>query len=202
MTVLDSIRDFFRREQCTKLILWDSKNLTVKSLSADLPLVKIGIGEIDSSATVLRQAGDAATALDDFQFLLCQQLKSLPHQDPSRGRITEIRTQGILWITALRMALAAYAQNPAGEGETLANIANEATKRLMMAASPTLLGRTEPIYGAPWTKSTKTPAGQKRGAAAPRPAPAPDLRPSDLVLKLTNTEPEDVAKLTADLAAI
>lgn len=197
MVVLDSIRDFFKRQQCTKLILYDSKNLTVKSLSADLPLVKVGLGEVDSNTTVLRQAGDAATTLDDFQFLLCQQLKSLTQQDPSRARIIELRTQGILWITALRMALAAYVQNPAGGGATLAKVAEEVTSRMVAVSEPVA---REDLAFVTDTKQLPPPPGEIKGLVTKLRARGPNLAPSDLVLKLTDAQPEELRMLANSLA--
>ena len=205
MALLDSLRDLLRRESCTKLIHYDGRSLTVNSLGVDLPPFKINVGGVESHLTVLRQAGDAATALDDYQFLLCQELKSLPAHDPSRAHIITLRTNGILWMTALRTALSSYSLDADGQRATLVQVTKDVSSRMLAAATdPT--GGAGYVAGSPAPPPPPPPGGRRHsgptGAAVPDAPPArtPDLTPSPLVLELTRLKPHDVAALASDVA--
>jgi hypothetical protein len=65
---------FKREERCEKLIKYEGRSFEFKGISIEIPGLKLMFEGFSTEPRVLEKANEAAKALDDLQYQLCQDL--------------------------------------------------------------------------------------------------------------------------------
>ena len=133
MKLAESIRSFLRRNSCSKLVKYDAYRIVIRGPGATVPPVQVKIDEIRLNREVLRAASGAATALDDLQYQLCLRWRGMSKDDPLKPKTMELLINALLWITAVRVAIASFAEDPAAQAENLRKVTEDATTKLLNA---------------------------------------------------------------------
>lgn len=198
MSLPDAIRDFFRRERCVKLVEYTAYRLAIKNIDTNVPPLEVKVGQIKVGREVLQLAGEAALALDDCQYQLCLRIKSMRSNDPLRPHLIELWTHVLLWITAVRLALAAFAHDPNREGRNLRKTVEEVNRKLLDA--PVAAPREAPEAQA--FAAVRAPSGVRPDiipVRLPQDLLDVSIAPSGVVRSLTGVRQQDLRALLRDL---
>jgi hypothetical protein len=118
-----------RQEECHKLIHYDGRSISFKSLGAQYGPVTFSLGEFETEVKQIQAASDLAMALDDYQYGMCTQLRSLRKDDPNWKRKDSYRTRAMTLLTDVRVAVAAFKADPSGQRENLYEVVKDVHNR-------------------------------------------------------------------------
>lgn len=121
MTLSEALGDFLtRRKKCEKLVNYENRVFKFKGISVEFSEFQANVGSFFTEKKVLHKAYEGAKALDDFQYYLCSTTKSIPEKE--RRRYVEMRVAAIALLTAFRITLEAYKEDPKGQRDNLDRI--------------------------------------------------------------------------------
>lgn len=109
----------FNRKRCQRLIEYQNRTIKFK---ADVGEGIFSLGDFETKMNNIVVAGEVAKALDDYQYLICDQYKHLRQNDPEFKSHLEDREKVIKILTAFRMTLEAFKMDPTGQRKNLENI--------------------------------------------------------------------------------
>jgi hypothetical protein len=119
MALKEALRRFLGDPECHKLILYDTRTITFKSLGAGYGEATFSLGEFQTEVNEIRAASDLAMALDDYQYDMCTSLRSLRRDDPDWKRNYNWRWAVVTQLTGLRGTLEVFKVDPSGQRENL-----------------------------------------------------------------------------------
>jgi len=117
--VVAGLAAWIHREECPKMIDYQSNNYVFKGVEGKIAGSTIGVGEISRTAVKLRNALQMALTLDDYQVLACKDLRRIPRKSPEYEKERLYRKAVMALITELRLAVDAYKANPSRLPERL-----------------------------------------------------------------------------------
>jgi hypothetical protein len=96
------MRIFRKREiKCERLVQYTGQEIVVNGASAGLSNFKVETGRLSNRIKVINQVPDIMKALDNNQYLLCQQISQLAEDNPLRDQLIRIRVLNIQQLTHL-----------------------------------------------------------------------------------------------------
>ncbi len=120
MTSWASLADrIFKRERCEKLIKYQDRSFEFKGIGIEIPGFKLSFEGFSSEPRILQNATEAAKALDDLQYQLCQDLskKSVTEilDRDVLARYTKARMSSFFLFSSFRAALVAFKEDQEGQ---------------------------------------------------------------------------------------
>ena len=109
------------KESCGKLIKYDQRVFEIKGLSPKILGAEFTVGEFSTHLEKVREAGDLALALDDYQYLMCKFCRGLGKDDPQWRKYIDLRASTIKILTDLRVDLAVL-NTPTGSHRLVSTI--------------------------------------------------------------------------------
>lgn len=104
-SISEKLRGLFRRgRECNKLIEYRGNNFRISTAVA-AGGVHVDIKELSKQVQVLTQATNHAKVLDDYQYLLCTELKTRVKTDPDRPLLANYRIIMLGYITQVGSVL-------------------------------------------------------------------------------------------------
>lgn len=117
MNIVESVKSFFRLEpKCQKLIKYQTRVLEFGSIGVGIEPITISISDIHTEIKNIEPASEIAKAIDDFQFYLCNAIKSSVE---NKKWYSEMRIIAIMLLTSFRITLEAYKTNPSEQKSNL-----------------------------------------------------------------------------------
>jgi hypothetical protein len=119
----DWLRRLLGREKCEKTVRYDGRTISFSGI--DVASAEFSLGEFKTEVQKVREASEAASILDDFQFQMCKICNSIGRDDQEWRTYNKLRVAAIVLITKFRLALEAVKANPTGNKNTLDKILDE-----------------------------------------------------------------------------
>ncbi|HEX9907055.1 MAG TPA: hypothetical protein VGB78_01125 [Thermoplasmata archaeon] len=114
MSLIDDFRKLFRKKiKCGKVIEYQTNTIVFKAISGEIPGVgTIELGEVSRETQKIHTAAELAKALDDYQYLACQDLNLIPREDPEWMATVKFRAAALWCITDARVLIEAFKKDP------------------------------------------------------------------------------------------
>ncbi len=116
MDLPSAIRTLLSKSSCEKLIRYDGRTLDMGALGAELGGAKFNLASFKTSIEKVREASEAAMAMDDYQYEICKIASEYDKGDPERKQYNRWRVGALGLFASLRIALAALKE---GESDPL-----------------------------------------------------------------------------------
>jgi hypothetical protein len=92
---------------CEKLIKYDGRSLEVGALGAGYAGASFSLGSFKTNIEKVREASEAAAAMDDYQYDMCKIASEYDKDDPERRQYNRWRVAALSYFATLRITLAA-----------------------------------------------------------------------------------------------
>ncbi len=115
MALKDAIANFLGKTDCEKLVRYDGRVLDLGALSAEIGGAKFSLASFKTHLEKVREASDAALAMDDYQYNICKIAAQYDKGSKERIRYNNWRIGAIGYFTSLRMILASLQSDPSEE---------------------------------------------------------------------------------------
>ncbi len=113
----------FKREKCEKLIKYQDRSFEFKGVGIEIPGFKLSFEGFSTEPKVLQEATEAAKALDDLQYQLCQNLSKKSITDlldrEVLTRYAKARMSSLFLFSSFRLALEAFKNDQERQRENL-----------------------------------------------------------------------------------
>jgi hypothetical protein len=125
-----SIADrIFKRETCEKLIKYQDRSFEFKGIGIEIPGFKLSFEGFNTEPRVLEKATEAAKALDDLQYQLCQDLSKKSVRDMLGRDIlikyTRARMSSLFLFSSFRIAFEAFKKDQEGQKDSVKKYTEE-----------------------------------------------------------------------------
>jgi hypothetical protein len=111
--------------KCEKLVKYDTRMIEFKGLEAEVTGTKISFAGFKTEIERVRQVAELAATLDDYQYLVCKEIKEYDKASEEYRKYKQLRMGMILLITKVRVILAAFKDDPSGQKENLAKLVTQ-----------------------------------------------------------------------------
>ncbi len=183
MTLKDALAKFLGRPECEKLIRYDGRMLDLGALGAELGGAKFSLASFKTAVEKLREASEAALAMDDYQYNVCKIAAQYDKGSPERIQYNKWRIAALGYFTSLRMTLAAMQSNPTEELRTELEAVIRDMHDFVRAIAKTAAPSRQRTYQGNWERPKEVVTGRldeatvrnhskgERAPVASKPAP-------------------------------
>ncbi len=192
MNLKDALAKFLGKPECEKLIRYDGRTLDMGALGAELGGAKFSLASFKTAVEKLREASEAALAMDDYQYNVCKVAAEYDKGSPERTRYNKWRIGALGYFTSLRMTLAAMQSNPTEELRTELEAVIRDMHDFVRAIAKTTTPSKQGTYQGDWERPKEMVTGRleeaitggrslgERVPVASQPAPQAVSEPSPL----------------------
>ncbi len=192
MNLKDALAKFLGKPECEKLIRYDGRTLDMGALGAELGGAKFSLASFKTAVEKLREASEAALAMDDYQYNVCKIAAQYDKGSRERTQYNKWRIAALGYFTSLRMTLAAMQSSQSEELRTELDAVIRDMHDFVRAIAKTAAPSKERTHQRDWERPKEEVIGRQdeaiirdhykgeRAPVASKPAPQAVSEPSPL----------------------
>ncbi len=192
MNLKDALAKFLGKPECEKLIRYDGRTLDMGALGAELGGAKFSLASFKTAVEKLREASEAALAMDDYQYNVCKIAAQYDKGSQERTQYNKWRIAALGYFTSLRMTLAAMQSSQSEELRTELDAVIRDMHDFVRAIAKTVAPSKQRTHQRDWERPKEMVIGRQdeattrdhykgeRAPVAAKPAPQVVSKPSPL----------------------